>query len=47
MNGGRTMTQDDNSFKVTDVEDNIKKELAQRRICLSKRIYNNDSAQYC
>ena len=34
--GGRTMTQDDNPFKVTDVEDNIKKELAQRRICLSK-----------
>ena len=25
--GGRTMTQDDNPFKVTDVEDNIKKEL--------------------
>ena len=27
--GGRTMTQDDNPFKVTDVEDNIKKELAK------------------
>ncbi|MEC7210332.1 MAG: cytidyltransferase, partial [Pseudomonadota bacterium] len=25
--GGRTMTQDDNPFKVADVEDNIKKEL--------------------
>ena len=25
--GGRTMTQDDNPFKLTDVEDNIKKEL--------------------
>ena len=27
--GGRTMTQDDNPFKVTDVEDNIKQELAK------------------
>ena len=27
--GGRTMTQDDNPFKVTDDEDNIKKELAK------------------
>ena len=27
--GGRTMTQDDNPFIVTDVEENIKKELAK------------------
>jgi hypothetical protein len=34
--GGRTMTQDDNPFIVTDVEENIKKELAKEGFTYSK-----------
>lgn len=34
--GGRTMTQDDNPFIVTDVEENIKKELAKEGFTYNK-----------
>ena len=36
--GGRTMIQDDNPFVVTDVQENIKKELEKKAIHTTKNI---------